>query len=84
MSGFSALGKRLSQLEAAIRFRSPRIVVLTLPVDATGTLSAETEAAVAELHQQLAVTDDDLVVHIANYGAGPEQLPQLVNVTQQG
>jgi hypothetical protein len=39
--------------------------------------------AVAELKQQHAVTDDDLLVCIANYGSGPEQVPQLVSITQQ-
>jgi hypothetical protein len=80
--------KRLEQLEHTMRFRHPRIIVLTVPTDAsTGKRSAETEAAVVELHQQLGVTDDDLVVHIANF-SGPEQFaslnaPQLVSVTQQ-
>jgi len=81
--------KRLEQLEQTIRFRHPRIIVLTVPTDAsTGKPTAETEAAVVELHQQLAVTDADLVVHVANFSNGPEEYaslnaPQLVSVTQQ-
>jgi len=42
-----------------------------------GRTSAETDAAVAELHEQLGVTDADLVVHIANYSSGPEQFASL-------
>ena len=83
MSGFSALGKRLEQLERAIRFRHPRLIVLTVPTCLGTGVAADTEAALAEIKRQHAVTDDDLVVHIANYGSGPEQVPQLVSVTQQ-
>jgi hypothetical protein len=83
MSGFSSLGKRLEQLERAIRFRSPRIIVITVPTDAsTGKPSAETEAATAELHRLHAVTDDDLVVHVANYSDDVAP-PQLVSIQQQ-
>jgi hypothetical protein len=78
----------LELLEQTIRFRHPRIIVLTVPTDAsTGKPTAETATAVAELHQQLGVNDDDLVVHVANF-SGHEQFaslnaPQLVSVTQQ-
>ena len=76
--------KRLEQLEQTIRFRHPRIIVLTVPTDAsTGKPTAETDALVAELQEQLGVTDSDLVVHVANYSSEPEQLPQLVSVQQQ-
>ena len=81
--------KRLEQLEQTIRFRHPRIIVLTVPTDAsTGKPTAETEAAVNELHQQLGVTDSDLVVHVANYSSEPEQFaslnaPLLASITQQ-
>ena len=81
--------KRLEQLEQTIRFRHPRIIVLTVPTDAsTGKPTAETEAAVVELHQQLGVTDSDLVVHVANYSSEPEQFatlnaPLLASITQQ-
>ena len=80
--------KRLEQLEQTIRFRHPRIIVLTVPTDAsTGKPTAETDAVV-ELHQQLGVTDSDLVVHVANYSSEPEQFaslnaPLLASITQQ-
>ena len=83
MSSASFL-KRLELLEQTIRFRHPRIIVLTVPTGAsTGKRSAETDAAVAEFHRELGVTVSDLVAHVANYSDGPEQLPQLVSVTQQ-
>jgi hypothetical protein len=70
--------KRLEELEKAILLKEPRIIVLTVPTDAgTGRTSAETDAAVAELHEQLGVTDADLVVHIANCSSGPEQFASL-------
>jgi hypothetical protein len=83
VNGFpTAVWKRIEALEKAIRFRHPRMIVLTVPTDAsTGKPSAEIDAAVAAIHQQLAVTDDDLVVHVANYTDDPEQLPQLVSST---
>jgi hypothetical protein len=82
VSGFSALGKRLEHLERAIRFKHPRTIVFVVPTPVgTGVVTPETEAALAEIKRQHAVTDDDLVVHIANYGDDPEELPQLVSVT---
>ena len=85
MSSASFL-KRLELLEQTIRFRHPRMIVLTVPTDAsTGKPTAETDVAVAELHEQLGVTDSDLVVHVANYCDDVEQpqQPQLVSITQQ-
>jgi hypothetical protein len=78
VSGFAALGKRLELLERAIRFRHPRTIVFVVD---TGVATPETEAALAEIKRQHVVTDDDLVVHIANYSDDPEQLPQLVSIT---
>ena len=88
MSGQSFL-KRLELLEQVIWVKQPRLIVITVPTDAsTGLVSAETDAAVAELHQQLGVTDADLVVHVANYSSEPEQFaslnaPLLASITQQ-
>jgi hypothetical protein len=69
--------RRLEDLERAIRFREPRHIVLMVPVDDTGKTSAETDAKVAELHQRLAVHDDDLVVHVKHYGAGADEFEAL-------
>jgi hypothetical protein len=77
MTGFSDLGKRLARLESAISFRAPRNIVLTIPVDDTGKTSAETDAMVAELHQRLAVRDDDFVVHVKHYGASADEFESL-------
>ena len=82
MSGFAALGKRLELLERAIRFRHPRTIVFVVPTCVgTGLVTPETEAALTEIKRQHAVTDDDLVVHIANFSDDPELLPELVNIT---
>jgi hypothetical protein len=73
--------KRLEQLERTIRFKQPRLVVITVPTCLGTGVAADTEAALAEIKRQHAVTDDDLVVQIANYSDDPEQLPQLVSIT---
>ena len=73
--GFKA---RLEELEKAILLKEPRIIVLRVPTDPdTGKPTAETAAAVAELHRQLGVTESDTVVHVAHYSAGPDQLASL-------
>jgi hypothetical protein len=69
--------RRLEDLERAIRFREPRNLVVVVPVDDTGKTSAETDAKVDELHQRLAVHDDDLVVHVKHYGAGADEFESL-------
>ena len=82
MSSASFL-KRLEQLEKVIRVKQPRLIVITVPTDAsTGLVSAE-HGDVAELHRELAVTDTDLVVHIASYCSDNLEQPQLVSITQQ-
>jgi len=80
-----SLAKRLEQLERAIRFKQPRIIVITVPtpIGASDDRTPETEAALTEIKRQHVVTDDDLVVHIANYSDDPELLPQLVSITSQ-
>jgi hypothetical protein len=75
--------KRLEQIGKVISVKRPRLIVITVPTDAsTGLVSAETDAGVAELHREHGVTDTDLVVHIANYCDDVEQ-PQVVSITQQ-
>jgi hypothetical protein len=83
VDGFpTAVWRRIEALEKAIRLRHPRYIVITVPTDAsTGKPTAEGEAALAELKRQHVVSDDDLVVQIANYSDDPEQLPQLVSIT---
>lgn len=78
-----SLLKRLEQLERAIRFKEPRIFVITVPthIGANGSVTADTEVALTALKQKYAVTDEDLVVQIANYTDDPEQAPHLVSVT---
>jgi hypothetical protein len=73
--------RRLEDLEKAIRFREPRLVVFTVPTGDDGVRTPETETALIEIKRQHGVTDDDLVVEVANYGAHPEALPQLVSIT---
>jgi len=73
----------LEDLEKAIKFRHPRMIVVKIATDAaTGKHTADGEAALAALKQQHAVTDDDLLVVIADYSDGGEQ-SQLVSITQQ-
>jgi hypothetical protein len=75
--------RRLKDLEKAIKFRHPRMIVVKIATDAaTGKHTADGEAALAALKQQHAVTDDDLLVVIADYSDGGEQ-SQLVSITQQ-
>ena len=81
VNGFpTAVWKRLEALERAVRFRGPRMVVLTVPTGADG-VTAETEEALTALKRQHGVNADDLVVEIASYGADPELLPRLVSIT---
>ncbi len=77
--------KRLEALEKAVRFRHPRIIVITVPtpIGASDDRTPETEAALAELKRQHAVTDDDLLICVANYSDDPELLPRLVSITSQ-
>jgi len=87
VNGFpTAVWKRLEALERAVRFRGPRMVVITVPTvpDGTGARTPETETALIEIKRQHGVSDaDDLVVEIANYSESddPEALPQLVSIT---
>jgi hypothetical protein len=59
--------KRLEALERSISFRRPRCIVVTVPIRNDGTTTAETEAAIADLKREHAVTNADLVVHVARY-----------------
>jgi hypothetical protein len=68
--------RHLEDLEKA-KFRHPRMIVVKIATDA-----ADGEAALAALKQRHAVTDDDLLVVIADYSDGGEQ-SQLVSITQQ-
>ena len=44
--------KRLEQIGKVISVKRPRLIVITVPTDAsTGLVSAETDAGVAELHR---------------------------------
>ena len=61
MSSSSFL-KRLEALERSISFRRRRCIVVTVPTGKDGTTTEQTEAAVAELQREHAVTDADLVV----------------------
>ena len=71
--------RHLEDLEKAIKFRHPRMIVVKIATDAaTGKHTAD----LAALKQQHAVTDDDLLVVIADYSDGGEQ-SQLVSITQQ-
>jgi hypothetical protein len=82
VNGFpTAVWKRLEALERAVRFRGPRMVVLTVPTGDDGVRTPETETALIEIKRQHGVNADDLVVEIASYGADPELLPQLVSIT---
>ena len=84
VNGFpTAVWKRLEALERAVRFRGPRMVVLTVPTGDDGVRTPETETALIEIKRQHGVNADDLVVEIANYsdGADPELLPRLVSIT---
>jgi len=83
VNGFpTAVWKRLEALERAVRFRGPRMVVLTVPTGDDGVRTPETETALIEIKRQHGVSDaDDLVVEIAHYGDEPEALPQLVSIT---
>jgi hypothetical protein len=82
VNGFpTAVWKRLEALERAVRFRGPRMVVLTVPTGADG-VTAETEEALTALKRQHGVSDaDDLVIQIAHYGDDLEALPRLVSIT---
>ena len=75
--------KRLEAIEKAIRFRHPRTVVITVPTPIGVDRTPETEAALVEIKRQHAVSDDDLVIEIANFTDDPEQLPQLVSISSQ-
>jgi hypothetical protein len=84
VNGFpTAVWKRLEALERAVRFRGPRMVVLTVPTGDDGVRTPETETALIEIKRQHGVNADDLVVEIANYSDSddPEALPQLVSIT---
>jgi hypothetical protein len=82
VNGFpTAVWKRLEALERAVRFRGPRMVVLTVPTGDDGVRTPETETALIEIKRQHGVNADDLVVEIASYGADPESLPRLVSIT---
>jgi hypothetical protein len=84
VNGFTTtVWKRLEALEKAVRFRHPRMIVLTVPTGDDGVRTPETETALAEIKRQHAIMDDDLVVEVANYTDDPAQLPQLVSITQQ-
>jgi hypothetical protein len=71
----SSFTKRLEALERSISFRRPRCIVVTVPTGEGGLVTAETEAAVAELKRKRAVTDADLVVHVMSYCR--DELPSL-------
>ena len=77
--------KRLEALEKAVRFRHPRIIVITVPtpIGASDDRTPETEAALTEIKRQHAVSGEDLVVQIANFTDDLEQLPQLVSISSQ-
>jgi hypothetical protein len=85
VNGFpTAVWKRLEALERAVRFRGPRMVVLTVPTGDDGARTPETETALIEIKRQHGVSDaDDLVIEVARYGDDPESLPQLVSVSSQ-
>jgi len=87
VNGFpTQIWKRLEALEKAVRFRGPRMVVITVPTvpDGTGARTPETETALIEIRRQHGVSDaDDLVIEVARYGDDPESLPQLVSMTSQ-
>jgi hypothetical protein len=75
VNGFpTAVWKRIEALEKAIRFRAPRIVVVSVP-------SNISDAALAELERQHAITDSDLLVCIKNFTDDTTQSPQLVSST---
>jgi len=63
------------QLEKA-ELKHPRMIVCLVPTGRDGDVPAVTEEAVANLLQEVAVTDDDLVVRISHYG-GDICLPRI-------
>ena len=84
VNGFPAqIWKRLEAIEAAIRFREPRLLITVVPVYAsTGAITAEGEAMLIEYKRRHAVTDDDLVVLVSNYvDDDPEESPQLACIS---
>ena len=74
--------KRLEDLEKAIRFREPRIVVVSMAtsIEADG-VHPRVEAALAECKRQLALSDDDTIKNFYVTAEEIEQLPEDQLVT---
>jgi len=74
--------KRLEDLEKAIRFREPRIVVVSMAtsIEADG-VHPRVEAALAECKRQLALSDDDTIKNFYMTAEEIEQLPEDQLVT---
>ena len=70
--------KRLEDLEKAIRFREPRIVVVSMAtsIEADG-VHPRVEAALAERKRQLALSDDDTLVCVKNFFMTDDEIEQL-------
>jgi len=74
--------KRLEDLEKAIRFREPRIVVVSMAtsIEADG-VHPRVEAALAECKRQIALSDDDTIKNFYMTAEEIEQLPEDQLVT---